>query len=78
MRYKEQERHGYQSHRPEIEIKDQFCSDVETSPALNTICCYCEVTNFEVFKDFLMSGLICFINYWQLQSGRIEIFPVQS
>lgn len=60
MRYKGQERDGYQSHRPEIEIKDQFCSDVETLLALNTICWYCEVTNFEVFKDFLMSGLICF------------------
>lgn len=36
----EQERNGYQGHWPELEIKGQFCSDVENLPTLNTIC-YC-------------------------------------
>lgn len=61
-----------------MEIKGQFCSDVETSPTLNTICYYYEVTNFVIFKGFLTIGLICFLNYWEFQSRRIGMFPVQS
>lgn len=51
-RYRKQERHGRQSWKSEIEIKDLFCFDVETMSILNNIYYFCEVTYLVIFKAF--------------------------